>query len=151
MLKFFEYNWQVRDEWFEWCKQVPEEELLKNRVGGLGNILHTLVHIADVEYSWLYAIEGNEPVDVDFSEYESLDKARELSERFRIEVRELLSKYTGEDELVTVPWNDEKYTKTEVVHHIIAHEIHHIGQLSVWAREIGLNPVSANFIGRGLH
>lgn len=36
MLKFFEYNWQVRDEWFEWCKQVPKEELLKNRVGGLG-------------------------------------------------------------------------------------------------------------------
>lgn len=150
MLKFFEYNWQVRDEWFEWCKQVPKEELLKNRVGGLVNILHTLVHIADVEYSWLYAIEGNAPVDVDFSEFETLDKARELSERFRIEVRELLSKYTGEDEVVTVPWNDEKYTKTEVIHHIIAHEIHHIGQLSVWAREIGLRPVSANFIGKGL-
>lgn len=150
MLKFFEYNWQVRDEWFEWCKQLPEEELLKNRVGGIGNILHTLLHIADVEYSWLYAIEGNEPIEPDFLEYETLEKAKELSDRFREEVKEILSKYTGEDEVVTVPWNDEKYTKMEVIHHVIAHEIHHIGQLSVWAREIGLNPVSVNFIGRGL-
>lgn len=75
---------------------------------------------------------------------------KELSEQFRVEVRRFLSKDTRKDEVVTVPWNDEKYTKTEVLHHIIAHEIHHIGQLSVWAREIGLKPVSANFIGRGL-
>ncbi|WP_449620657.1 DinB family protein [Robertmurraya sp. Marseille-Q9965] len=150
MLKFFEYNWQVRDEWFEWCKQVPEEELLKKRVGGLGNILHTLIHIADVEYSWLYAIEGKVPVDVDFSEYETLEKVKEQSDKWHIEVREILRKYTGQDEVVTVPWNDEEYKKTEVIQHIIAHEIHHIGQLSVWAREIGLKPVSPNFIGRGL-
>ncbi len=38
----------------------------------------------------------------------------------------------------------------EIIRHIIAHEIHHIGQLSIWAREIGKKPVSANFIGRGL-
>ncbi|HDR5875335.1 TPA: damage-inducible protein DinB, partial [Bacillus anthracis] len=30
------------------------------------------------------------------------------------------------------------------------HEIHHIGQLSIWARELNLRPVSANLIGRGL-
>lgn len=34
--------------------------------------------------------------------------------------------------------------------HMIAHEIHHIGQLSVWAREIGKKPVSANLIGKEL-
>ena len=38
----------------------------------------------------------------------------------------------------------------EVMRHMIAHEIHHIGQLSVWAREIGKKPVSANLIGKGL-
>lgn len=34
--------------------------------------------------------------------------------------------------------------------HVIAHEIHHVGQLSVWAREMGRQPVTANLIGRGL-
>ena len=38
----------------------------------------------------------------------------------------------------------------EVMRHIIVHEIHHIGQLSIWARELGRKPVSANLIGRGL-
>lgn len=38
----------------------------------------------------------------------------------------------------------------EVIRHTIAHEIHHIGQLSIRARELGKKPVSANLIGRGL-
>ncbi|SFB22860.1 DinB family protein [Lentibacillus halodurans] len=38
----------------------------------------------------------------------------------------------------------------EIMRHVIAHEIHHIGQLSVWACEIGKKPVNANLIGRGL-
>ncbi|KAF0820757.1 hypothetical protein KIS4809_0284 [Bacillus sp. ZZV12-4809] len=36
------------------------------------------------------------------------------------------------------------------MNHMIAHEIHHIGQLSVWARDLNLQPVSANLIGRTL-
>ena len=38
----------------------------------------------------------------------------------------------------------------EIIRHTIAHEIHHIGQLSIWAREMGKAPVSANLIRRGL-
>jgi uncharacterized damage-inducible protein DinB len=34
--------------------------------------------------------------------------------------------------------------------HVIAHQIHHIGQLSIWSRELGKPPVSANVIGKGL-
>ncbi len=34
----------------------------------------------------------------------------------------------------------------EIMRHTIAHEIHHIGQLSIWARELGRKPVSANLI-----
>lgn len=30
MIKFFEYNWQVRDEWFDWCNQLTPDELLKD-------------------------------------------------------------------------------------------------------------------------
>lgn len=52
------------------------------------------------------------------------------------------------DEIVKVFWDTNVYTKNEISHHVIEHEIHHIGQLSVWARELGLSPVPANFIGR---
>ncbi|WP_253295052.1 DinB family protein [Bacillus atrophaeus] len=30
----------------------------------------------------------------------------------------------------------------------MTHKIHHISQLSVWARELGIPPVAANFFNR---
>ncbi len=47
MLQLFHYNWQVRDEWLEWCRQLTQEELLGDRIGGVGSILKTLFHIVD--------------------------------------------------------------------------------------------------------
>lgn len=149
-MKFFEYNWQVRDEWFEWCNKLSNEELIKDRTGGVGSILYTLFHIIDVEYSWLRGIQDKEDVVVEFSDYDTLEEVKSLSDRLRSEIAEFLKKRLDELKLnvVSVPWDEDKYTVEEILHHIIAHEIHHIGQLSVWSRELELNPVPANFIGR---
>lgn len=150
--KFFEYNWQVRDEWINWCNQLTTEELLQDRIGGVGSILYTLFHIIDVEYSWIRGIQGKEDVVLDFDDYKTLAKVKTLSTTLRHEIVEFLKSHLDEkqDRMVTVPWDENEYTKDEILHHIIAHEIHHIGQLSVWAREKELTPVSANFIGRKL-
>ena len=152
MNKFFEYNWQVRDEWVNWCNQLTTEELLQDRIGGVGSILYTLFHIIDVEYSWIRCIQGKEDVVLDFDDYKTLTKVKTLSMTLRHEIVEFLKSHLDEkqDRMVTVPWDEDEYTKNEILHHIIAHEIHHIGQLSVWAREKQLTPVSANFIGRKL-
>ncbi len=45
----------------------------------------------------------------------------------------------------------DDFTFGEIMRHVIAHEIHHIGQISVWIRELGIDPVSASVIGRGLY
>jgi len=150
MIKFFKYNWQVRDEWFKWCEQLTNEDLVRNRTGGVGSILYAFFHIVDVEYSWIRCLRGKEDVIIQFQDYYSLDKIKRLSDKYRHEIVPFLKTGFNEnnDELVTVPWDDEKYTKDEIIHHVIAHEIHHIGQLSVWARELELKPVSASLIGR---
>ncbi|MFJ5671229.1 DinB family protein [Bacillus safensis] len=152
MNKFFEYNWQVRDEWINWCHQLTTEELLQDRIGGVGSILYTLFHIIDVEYSWIRGIQGKEDVVLDFDDYKTLAKVKTLSTTLRHEIVEFLKSSLDEkqDRMVSVPWDEDEYTKDEILHHIISHEIHHIGQLSVWAREKELTPVSANFIGRKL-
>ena len=152
MKNFFEYNWQVRDEWLNWCDQLTTEELLKDRIGGAGSILYTLFHIIDVEYSWLRGIQNKEDVVFEFDDYKTLVKVKALSNTLRYELVEFLKSHLddGQDGFVTVPWDEDEYTKNEILHHIIAHEIHHIGQLPVWAREMELTPVSANFIGRKL-
>ena len=152
MIKFFEYNWQVRDEWFDWCNQLTIKELLKDRRGGVGNILYTLFHIIDVEYSWIRGIQGKEDVVFQFADYNTLEKVKSLSDKSRNEIAEYLKTNVGalKEKLVSVSWDEDKYTFDEILHHIITHEIHHIGQLSVWARELELSPVPANFIGREL-
>ncbi|WWS86923.1 DinB family protein [Sporosarcina psychrophila] len=150
LINFFEYNWQVRDEWFEWCNPLSNEELIKDRTGGVGSILYTLFHIIDVEYSWLRGIQGKEDVVVEFADYDTPEKVKSLSVRFRNEIAEFLKINLDElkEKVICVPWDEDKYTVEEILHHIIAHEIHHIGQLSVWSRELELIPVPANFIGR---
>ncbi|WP_314590998.1 DinB family protein [Paenibacillus terrigena] len=155
MRTLFEYNWQVRDDWFRWCEDVPLDELLKARTGGVGGILHTLFHIIDVEWSWIRAMQGRPDFQESFDDYQSIARVRELEAAFRPEVIEFVSEWNEQMDsrifqdtrpdgsIVTDTWG-------EITRHIIAHEIHHMGQLSVWAREIGKQPISANLIGRGL-
>ena len=152
MINFFEYNWQVRDEWFNWCKQLSTEDLLKDRIGGVGSILYTLFHIIDVEYSWIRAIEGKDDLVVQFNDYNTLEKVKSLSDTFRNDIVKFIQTNSDEsnDKLVSVPWDEDTYSRSAILRHIVTHEIHHVGQLSVWARELELGPVPANFIGRDL-
>lgn len=155
MQTLFFYNWKIREEWYRWCEELPEEELLKTRIGGMGGILKTLVHIVDVELSWIRDMEGKPDIRLEFAEYGTLQQIRELDASFRPEVeqfvlawhegleRKILKDTRADGQVVEDAWG-------EVMRHIIAHEIHHMGQLSVWSRELGRKPVSANLVGRGL-
>lgn len=155
MQTMFQYNWKVREEWFKWCEEIPLEELLKVRTGGVGGILHTLFHIIDVEWSWVRCMQGKPDFQESFMKYQSLNQVKQLEMEFKEDVEEFVLAWNSSMEHrlfhdtesdgspVTDKWG-------EIMRHMIAHEIHHIGQLSVWAREIGKQPVSANLIGKGL-
>ena len=147
----FRYNWMIREDWYRWCEDVDEEDLLAKRIGGVRGILHTLFHIIDVEWSWIRILQGKPDFQENFKDYQCLQKIRELDAKFRIEVEQFVCEWdeSMENRLFqeTMPDTD---TWGEVMRHVIAHEIHHIGQLSIWARELGRKPVSANLIGRGL-
>jgi uncharacterized damage-inducible protein DinB len=155
MKTLFTYNWMIREEWYKWCEEVPLEELLKNRTGGVGGILHTLFHIIDVEWSWIRVLQGKPDFQESFEGYQSLEKVKELDELFKKEVRSFVQGWDNvyENELLQETRQDgslETLTWGEVMRHTIVHEIHHVGQLSIWSREIGKQPVSANLIGKGL-
>ena len=155
MKMLFQYNWQVREEWYRWCEGVSEEELLKKRTGGVGSILETLFHIIDVEWSWLRVLKGEDDFKENFDGYRSLAKVRELDARFKPEVEEFVANWNADMEdrvLVSTGKDGTEYTDKwgEVMRHTLVHEIHHIGQLSIWSRELGREPVSADLLGRDL-
>ncbi|KWW21981.1 damage-inducible protein DinB [Peribacillus simplex] len=155
MQTFFRYIWMVREDWYRWCEELSEEELLWNRTGGMRSILHTLFHIVEVEWSWIRLLQGKTEFQESFDSYKSLNKVRKLDAEFHLEVENFVNNWDAsmENQLFydTLP-NGRIVTDTwgEIIRHAIAHEIHHIGQLSIWAREIGKKTVSANLIGRGL-
>ncbi|WP_221563314.1 DinB family protein [Alkalihalobacillus sp. TS-13] len=156
MLKLFKYNWQVREDWFRWCEDLSKEELLKERVGGVGSILYTLFHIVDVEWSWILGLQGEPEPELPFEEFASLQKVKEFSSRCHADVEPFVRAWTNEMEYRILSETDAdgkmvSFKHGEVMRHVIAHEIHHIGQLSVWAREMGRKPVTANLIRRGLY
>lgn len=156
MLKLFEYNWQVRDDWFAWCKDVPEEELLRKRTGGIGGILHTLFHVIVVEYSWICDMKNKPDFSGAFEEYATLHQVQELSSQFHEEVKSFVTSWNSDLESSTVNTIDSKgqqesFKYGEIIRHVIAHEIHHMGQLSIWSREVGKAPITANLIRRGLY
>ncbi|MDQ0900851.1 MULTISPECIES: DinB family protein [unclassified Paenibacillus] len=155
MQTMFHYNWQVREDWYRWCEEISPEDLLRDRIGGAGGILRTLFHIIDVEWSWIRSLQGKPDFQENFEAYNTLEMIRKLDAEFQKEVRPFVLNWEEKLEIkiftdIRQDGSTASYTWGEVMRHVIAHEIHHIGQLSVWAREIGKKPVSANLIGRGL-
>jgi DNA phosphorothioation-dependent restriction protein DptG len=152
MVHFFKYNWEIRDEWMVLCRQLPHDELIRERLSGVGSILKTLFHVIDVEYSWIQALNGNPDSEPKYQDYMTLELVQNLSNDYRGGIKEFLNSWSSDMEYkeLTVPWSGEIFYYGEVLRHVIAHEIHHVGQLSVWAKKLGIKPVSANFIERGL-
>ncbi|MNK28597.1 DinB family protein [compost metagenome] len=146
MKLLFYYNWQVREEWFDWCSQVSPEELDRERIGGVGSILRTLLHIVDVEQAWIRGLMGAPEFHYKYEDYPTLDSVRNLSDKCRLEIKDYIDQWSEDEEKRQL----DSFTYAEVIRHVIAHEIHHVGQLSIWSRELGLTPISANFIRRGL-
>ena len=121
----------------------------------VGGILYTLFHIIDVEWSWIRVLQGKPDFQESFEGYQSLEKVKELDALFKKEVEEFVGNWNSEleNKLLQETRQDgsiETLTWGEVMRHTIVHEIHHVGQLSIWSREIGKRPVSANLIGKGL-
>lgn len=155
MKYLFEYNWQVRNEWFELCKTLPREELYKQRIGGVRSIAYTFFHIINAEHNWLSDLQNTPTVNRDFENYQDFENIIQLSNDLHQDIRPFVENWSEEMEfkILDLNWGNDNFihvTYGEAMRHVIAHEIHHIGQLSIWAREIGLKPISANLIHRGL-
>lgn len=154
--KLFRYNWQVREEWIQWCEEIPYDELIRKRIGGMGSFLHTLYHVIDCEQLWIHQM-GNQPViSTDLKAITQLDEVklydRLTRQRTTLFLLELEST-RGENRILEIQKRDGgivTFSFEKVLSHIVTHEVHHIGQLSIWAREIGHAPVNSDLLIREL-
>lgn len=151
----FLYNWQIREDWFTWCETISNEELTKKRIGGIGSIIHNLFHVIDCEQIWVNQMQGTPVIIKDINKISSLSDVMIFSNLTKPVTQSFIKSYTSEakDRILVVKSKNgttKSYSYDKIINHIISHEIHHIGQLSVWSREIGLKPVSSDLIFRDL-
>ena len=151
----FLYNWQIREEWFKWCEIISNEELTKKRIGGMGSIIHNLFHVIDCEQIWVNRMLGTPVLINDINTISTLNDVKNFSNLTKPVTQNFLTSFTSETEdKILVVKRKNGITKSisydKIIKHIASHEIHHIGQLSVWSREIGLKPVSSDLIFRDL-
>ena len=145
MMTMFQSNWKVRDAWFRWCMDVPQVELDALRTGGLRSIVRTMFHVVDLEQYWIRCLVYGTEHRFEFSEYAGIDEVRALSKRLRPFVEEAVAAWSPErdGETRTVTFADGTAAEMaygDVLRYLIVHEAHHMGQMSVWARELGVEP-----------
>lgn len=145
----FTYNWQVRDEWLSWCEELSYEELVKKRHGGMQSFLHTLYHVVYCEHIWVSQLLGREIHVQPMEDVTSLDEVRSFAVSTRLLTEEWFSR---QDELcrAILELRGRTFSHEKVMLHIVTHEVHHIGQMSVWAREIGRAPVNCDLLPRDI-
>ncbi len=153
MLDMFLYNWQVRADWFTWCESLSEEELQAERIGGMGSILKTLSHVIDCELIWVNNMLEKPVVYAEKDTTSNLHDVIRYSNFMKEKTMNFLRDWTvdSENKIVEITsrnGNTYSFTYGKIIRHIISHEIHHIGQLSIWSREIGIKPVSSDLIFR---
>jgi len=100
----------VREEWYRWCEELSEEDLLRNRTGGVGSILHTLFHIVYVEWSWIRLLQGKTDFEESFNDYKSLNQVRKLDAEFRTEVENFVNIWDDSRKInyFTIPYKMEE-------------------------------------------
>ncbi|WP_102691550.1 DinB family protein [Rummeliibacillus pycnus] len=153
ILKLFKYNWQVREEWLKWCEEITHEELVKQRVGGMGNILHTLFHVIHCEELWVNQICEETAIEKNVESIKTLKDVQEYSSTIKNSTFHFLNQHIEEKTERSLIFNlkngkTKEFSYEKILYHIVTHEIHHIGQLSIWARELGKVPVNSDFLIR---
>lgn len=154
MLEYlFRYNWQIRDEWIKWSEEIPYEELIKKRTGGMRSFLHTLFHVIDCEQLWINQMLEKPVIEKDIKTIKSLEEVKLYATLTSKNTCLFLDEYKKDlnDKLLIIDKvNGDKLTfpYQKVLYHIITHEVHHIGQLSIWARDLGIAPVNSDLLIR---
>ncbi|MBM7664027.1 putative damage-inducible protein DinB [Solibacillus kalamii] len=153
MLSLFKYNWQVREDWFTWCESLPEGEFHKERVGGMKSLRETLTHIIDCELLWLNSFMDEKIVFEKRHSLTLLSEIKDYSTFVQTYTESLIEQLPSdyENQIIEIQRRDGtilEFTQKKILAHMITHEIHHIGQLSVWAREMQRKPVSSDLIIR---
>jgi uncharacterized damage-inducible protein DinB len=131
---------------------VPEDQYARNMNSSHGGLRGTLVHSYGAEWIWLQRWKGTNPTAL-FSEQEipTFAQLRERWTALRQDLNRFLDTLTDEQLQSPFTYADLKgnqYTQPlwQQMQHLINHSTYHRGQVVTLLRQLGVKPVSTDFI-----
>ncbi|MFF2753129.1 DinB family protein [Psychrobacillus sp. NPDC058041] len=87
----------------------------------------------------------------DINTISNLNEVIEFSNKTKTNTLIFLQSYTSEIgkkiiEMKSKNGTTYSFSYDKIIRHVITHEVHHIGQLSIWSREIGIKPISSDLL-----
>lgn len=125
----FLYNWQVREDWSDWCKSIPTEELYAQRIGGLGGISKNLIHVIDCELIWINYMLEYPHAYPERNSISNLDDVVRFSNFTKAVTKNFFKNWTEDYEMKNIQINTKggttySFTYGKVIRAIVSHEIH---------------------------
>ncbi|MFL0361771.1 DinB family protein [Pseudobacillus sp. 179-B 2D1 NHS] len=155
-----EYEWvkQTRNILLDQCKELTEEELIKELDFGFQSIKDSFFHIAGCYHAWLGSFVLSATTTPLYSRKEinqmQLEDIKRYFQQADAYVEQVFEKSI--EELNTViekklPWRTEsgfvRKTPHQLLVHSITHEFHHKGQIVAMLRLLGYVPQNTDILG----
>jgi uncharacterized damage-inducible protein DinB len=125
---------QVRAGLLATIAEFSEEELHYAPFENSWSAGQIMLHIADTEENWLHGVvQGDfEPwISYPLTEYPSKDDIRKLLDSTRERTIAFLDQLTTDDLKTTYKINGEELKLRWIIWHVLEHDIHHRGELSL--------------------
>jgi len=147
--EFFEYNHRVRGNYMQMMiKDMPWEELVKNRETSWLSLKDTILHIIWVNDSWInYSINGLEDPNrpFPFTKYNTWEAIINYNSTVTSKINAYISKLTPDelDRIVSRVNNDGIRRTTNVrgvLLHVFGEELHHRGEIIAMLWQMNIQP-----------
>ena len=145
-----DHNLACRESLLDTLEQMNAKEFVSDRGVGKGSMRNILVHMMNVERSWISFLDNRDSSKIEPETLDSVQSIREVWSRVHEETREFMDRLR-EDKLLhvkSVKWGDQtvSFTVGKVLIHVANHEIHHRGVLTGLIRQQGIDPPGFDMI-----
>ena len=144
-LKLLEYNQFLRHRYFETLRNLPWEEVVRNRGASFSSLRDIYLHSVSVLDTYINRIQGDMPKRIEFDDFDTIEKIEKYLKQVEFKANSYLKK-VGPEELSRIVKYKQRdgSTATSTVENILIHifqeETHHRGELITLLWQMDITP-----------
>ena len=141
----YDYHFKLNRIFWDFCvENLVWEQFLQKMDISVGSIRNQLVHLLDVQVRWFKGFGGRpDPGSTDPTQYDSIEKIREMWDEVDTFTQEVLDGLTDADLEKQYYQNMKNW---HVLAHVINHGTAHRAQIGAMLRTLGLKPPPQDYI-----